>query len=252
MAALADQRAATRHRPLRGVRCVRAAMRFLALHEQDLVAGRPQDFRDLADRRRVHPILSIQKQLPACPNGSAGLLHFLHHALIHLRLRHMRADWRLVVRTAEIAGEWLFADHVLAGPHAAHNHVRMQRRRRADVDHVDFGVGQQRAPVALCVRNAEAAGKLRHAVAERAYDAHLHVEAEHAAIGVHVQRGDETAADQAHSYSLHALTSLPRQSCIFQEGGRQHKSPYRSAQRAPTSCRRCDGRVDPSAARSAH
>ena len=68
MAALPDQRAAAGHRPLGGVGRMGAAVALLGLHEQDLVLGRPQDFRRLGDGRRIDPVLGVHEQPAAGAN----------------------------------------------------------------------------------------------------------------------------------------------------------------------------------------
>ena len=80
MAALADQRAATGHRPLRRMCGMRAAMALLRLHEQNFVPRGAEDFRGLRHRRGVDPVLRIEEQPAARADGGRGLLHLLHHA----------------------------------------------------------------------------------------------------------------------------------------------------------------------------
>ena len=147
MAALADQRAAAAHRPLRRVRGVRAAVALLGLDEQHLVARRAQDLRRLGHGRRIDPVLGVAEQFAARADGGAGGVHLRQHALAHHQLRHLRADRLSVTRLAEIAGERLLADHVLARAHTADDHLRVHRGRGADIDDVDVRVVQQRAPV---------------------------------------------------------------------------------------------------------
>ena len=72
-------------------------------------------------------------------------------------------DW--VVQAAEIACERLFADHMLACPHAGKDHLGVQRRRGADIDDLDVLVGEQLAIVAMRLRNAETLCEVDHPVA---------------------------------------------------------------------------------------
>ncbi len=161
MAAHADQRAAAGHRPLCGMRRMRARVAFLALHEQDLVLCRAQHLRGLGDRRRVDPVLRIHEELAGRFDRGAGRLHLRADALIHQRFRDVLADRRLIAVAAEIAGERLFADHMLAGAHRRHDHRRVQIGRRADVDDVDRGVGDQLIEAAVARRDFVLAREIR-------------------------------------------------------------------------------------------
>jgi hypothetical protein len=203
MAAHAHQRAAAGQRPLRGVRGMRAAVALVALHEQDFVLGGAQDFHGLRNRRRVDPVLRVHEQAPARRDRRRGALHLLHHALIHQRLRHIAADRRLVVGTAEVTGERLLADDVLSRLHGLDDHLGVCRRRRADVDDVDVFVGEQRAVIAMGRGDAMLLGELDDVVAARAGRRHLRVDAVHPRIGIHVQFGDEAAPDQTHPHLRH-------------------------------------------------
>ena len=55
----------------------------------------------------------------------------------------------------------LLAIDVLAGGDRGQRHLLVQRVRRGDVDEVDVGIGDERAPVAGRVRKAERGGGLR-------------------------------------------------------------------------------------------
>ena len=196
MAAHADQRAAAGHRPLRGMRRMRARVALLALHEQDLVFGRAQHLRGLGNRRRVDPVLRIHEELAGRLDRRAGRLHLRADALVHPCLRDMLADRRLIAVAAEIAGERLLADHMLAGTHRRHDHRCVQVRRRADVDDVDAAIGDQLVEAAMARWNPVLARKLHDMIAARRHRRHLDIDAVDAPIGIHVQLGNEAAADQ--------------------------------------------------------
>ena len=136
------------------------------------------------------------KSLPVLLDRRAGRFHFLQHALIHQRLRHMLADRRLVAVAPEIAGERLFADHVLAGLHRIDDHRRVQIGRRADVDDIDIGVGDQVAKAAIRRRDLVAAGKLDDMIASRRDGPDLDIHAVDTPVGMHVQLGHKAAAGQ--------------------------------------------------------
>ena len=76
MASHPDQRAAAGHRPLRGVRGMRAGMALLALHEQDLVFGGLEDLHGLGHRRRVDPVLGIHEEPAGLLDRRAGRFPF--------------------------------------------------------------------------------------------------------------------------------------------------------------------------------
>jgi len=97
----------------------------------------------------------------------------------------------------EIAAKWLFADHVLAGLHRLDDHRRVQIGRRADIDDVDIGVGDQLAKTAVCRRNVVAAGELDDLLAPRRDGLDLDIDAIDPPVGVHVQLGHKAAAGQA-------------------------------------------------------
>ena len=67
MTAHADQRAAAGHRPLRGMRGVRAAVALLGFHEQDLVLGRLEDLDVFRHRRRIDPVFRVHEQPARSP-----------------------------------------------------------------------------------------------------------------------------------------------------------------------------------------
>ena len=101
---------------------MRAAVAFLALHEQDFVLRGFEDFDDFGNRRRVDPVLRIHEQLATGPDGLAGLVHLFHDAFVHQRFRHVFADRGLVAIASEIAGKRLFTNNVLSGLHGFDNH----------------------------------------------------------------------------------------------------------------------------------
>ena len=140
-------------------------MALLGFHEQDLVFRRPHDLRRLGHGRGIDPIFGVHEEPSARADRLAGFVHLLHHPFVHDRLGHMPADRRAVVRPAEIPGERLLTDHVLARAHARDDHFGVQRGRRADVDDVDAPVGQKFAIVAKCLGNAEPLGEVQDVVA---------------------------------------------------------------------------------------
>src|SRR5229473_3388362 len=198
VAAHADERAAAGHRPLRGMRGVRAAVALLGLHEEDLVLGGLQDLDRLRHRRGINPILRVHEKPAAGFDRGAGRVHFLQHAPVHHRLRHMLADRRLVAGPAEIPGEGLLADDVLAPLERRDDHRRVRGRRRADVDDVDIRVGEERAEIAMAVADAVLAREVNDAIAARRHRGHLDLDAVDPLVGVHVQLRGKAAADQAH------------------------------------------------------
>ena len=111
-----------------------------------------QDLHGLGHRRRVDPVFGIHEEPAGLVDRRAGIFHFLQHALVHQRLRHMLADRRFVAVPPEIAGERLFADDVLAGLHRIDDHRGVQIGRRADVDDIEH------------LRSAIRSRKLRYAV----------------------------------------------------------------------------------------
>jgi hypothetical protein len=199
MASHADQRAASRHRPQRGVCGMRSAVAFLRLHEEDLVMRGLEDFDGFRQRRCVHPILGIHEELAAFVDGRAELFHLGHDALEHQRFAHLLADRRRVVRTAEIAGKRLFADDVLSRAHGVDDHLRVQIRRRANIDHVDCRIGEKRTIVAMRLRDFVLLGESLDLIAPRHDRRDLGGDAIDALIGIHMQFGDEAAADETDS-----------------------------------------------------
>ena len=207
MASHADQRAASRHRPKRGVCGMRSAMAFLGLHKEDLVPRGLEDFGRFRQRRRVHPILGIHEELAAFVDGRAELFHLGHDALEHHRFAHLFADRRRVVRTAEIAGKRLLADDVFPRPHGVDDHLRVQIRRRANIDHVDCRIGEKRTIVAMRLRDFVLLGEYLDLIAPRHDRGDLSVDAIDALIGMHMQFGDEAAADETDPYLGHRSTA---------------------------------------------
>jgi hypothetical protein len=194
---------------------VRAAVAFLGFHEQDLVAGGVEDFDGLGQRRRINPVFGIHEQLAAVLDGCAQLRHLGHDVLVHRLLAHMLADWRRIAGTAEIAGERLLADHVLSGPHRIDDHLRMQRRRRADIDDVDRRIGEQRAIVTVGARDLMLLGERLDLIAARDRGHDLGVDAINALIGIHMQFGDEACTDESDPDLGHAGAA-----CLVTRAGR--------------------------------
>ena len=197
MASHPDQRAAAGHRPLRGVRGMRAGVALLPLHEQDFVFRGLEDLHGLGHRRRVDPVLRIHEEPAGLVDRRAGRGHFFQHPLVHQCLGHMLADRQLVAFAPEVARERLFADHMLAGLHRLDDHRRVQIGRRADVDDIDIGVGDQVAKAAIRRRDLVAAGKLDDMIASCRNGPDFNIHAVDTPVGMHVQLGHEAAASQA-------------------------------------------------------
>src|SRR5271169_691841 len=125
MASHTDERTASRHRPLSGVRGMRSAVAFLRFHEQDLVFGGVEDFDGFRYCGCVDPILGIHEELAAGIDRRPGLFHLRHNALIHHRFRYMLANRLLIARLTEIASEWFLADDVLSSAHGVDDHLGM-------------------------------------------------------------------------------------------------------------------------------
>jgi len=196
MASHPDQRAAACHRPLRGVRGMRAGVALLPLHEQDFVFRGLEDLHGLGHRWRVDPVLCIHEEPAGLVDRRTGLGHFFQHPLVHQRFGHMLADRQLVAFATEIATERLFADHMLSGLHRIDDHRSVQIGRRTDVDDIDIRVGDQVAKAAIRCRDLVAAGKFDDLLAPRRNGPDLDIDAVNPPVGVHVQLGHETAAGQ--------------------------------------------------------
>jgi hypothetical protein len=181
---------------------------LLALHEQDLVLCRFEYLHGLGHRRRVDPVLGIHEEFAGAVDRGAGRFHFLEHALIHPRLRHLPADRRRVAVAAEIAAERLFADHVLAGLHRLDDHRGVQLGWRANVDDIDLAVGDQIAKAAIRRRDFVSAGKLHDVVAARRDGPDLNIHAVDAPVAMHVQLRHKAAAGQTDPDFCHR-TCLP-------------------------------------------
>jgi hypothetical protein len=188
---------------------------LLGFHEQDLVAGRVEDFDGLRQRRRIDPVFGIHEELAAVLDRRAQVLQLGHDVLIHRRFGHLRADWRRVARTAEIAGERLLTDHMLSGAHCVDDHLRMQRRRRADIDNIDGRIGQQRTIVAIGLSDLVLLRERLDLIAARYGGHHLGADAVDAFVGVHVQFGDKARADESDPDLGHA-----RAACLLTRAGR--------------------------------
>jgi len=109
----------------------------------------------------------------------------------------MFADRLTIARPAEIAAKRLFADDMLAGLHGADDHLGMQGRWRADIDDVDGTIGEQLPIIAIGLRDAVLYGERRDVIAARDRRGDLGVDAVDALVGIHMQLGDEAAADEA-------------------------------------------------------
>src|SRR4051812_22220253 len=110
----------------------------------------------------------------------------------------MLADRLPVAVAAEIAGERLLADHVLAGLHGGDDHFGMQIGRRADVDDVKLAVCDQLGEAAIDPRDLVAMCKLDDMVAARSDRRDLDIHAVDAPERIHMQLRHEAAADESH------------------------------------------------------
>jgi hypothetical protein len=171
--------------------------------KKNFVFGRFEDFHRLGHGRRIDPVLGIHEELARGFDRGARSFHFLHETLVHQRLAHVLADRRRIAGPAEIAGEWFLADHVLARGHRLDDHLRVQRRRRADIDDVDRRVGEQGEIVAMRLRDAVFLREVHDMVAARHHCRHLRIDAIDALERIHVQFGDKARADQADAYFRH-------------------------------------------------
>src|SRR6185436_10748450 len=130
----------------------------------------------------------------------------------HHCFRHMLADRQLIAFAPEITSERLFADHMLAGLHRLDDHRGVQIRRRADVDDIEIGVGDQIAKAAIRRRDLVATGKLDDMIASSRNGPDFDIHAVNTPVGMHVQLGHEAAAGQTdpdfrHSASAFGLSS---------------------------------------------
>ena len=110
---------------------------------QDAALGGGDQPAHLGDGRGVDPVLGVAERHPRGPHGLAHGLGVGQGAGAHARARHVQADRRAVPGLAEIAGERLLHDDVLAGRGGADGGHVVQGRGQADVDHVDLRPGQK-------------------------------------------------------------------------------------------------------------
>ena len=73
----------------------------------------------------------------------------------------------------------------------------MQGRRRADIDDIDRLVGDEGAIIAMGRGDAMALGEIDDMIAARANGGYLDIHPIDPPISLHMQLGDEAAADQA-------------------------------------------------------
>ena len=137
----------------------------------------------------------------------------------------MLADRRLVAVASEIAGERLFADHMLAGLHRPDDHRAVQIGRRADVDDVDFAIGDQVAEAAVRGRNLVPAGKIDDVVTPGCDGPDFDIDAIDAPVGIHVQLGNEAAAGQADPDFRHSRMPpvVAVRTALYRKGGFPHE-----------------------------
>ena len=158
----------------------------------------------------------------------------------------MPADRRLVAVAPEIAGERLFADHMLARLHRLDDHRAVQIGRCADVDDVDFAVGDQVAKAAIGGGNPVPARKIDHVVAPGGDSPDLDIDAVDAPVGIHVQFGDEAAAGQADPDFLHSRMPpvIAVRTALYRTGGILHEPMARHMPPTAASISAVGGSVD--------
>jgi hypothetical protein len=104
---------------------------------------------------------------------------------------------------------------MFSGSHRIDDHLRMQRRRRADIDDVDRRIGQQRPIVAIGLRDLMFLGERLDLIAARDGRHDLGADAVDALIGVHMQFGDKARTDKSDPDLGHA-----RAACLLTRAGR--------------------------------
>jgi hypothetical protein len=115
----------------------------------------------------------------------------------------MLADGLLVAGLAEITGKRLLADDVLSGLHRRDDHFGVEGGRSANIDDVDLRIGKEQPVVAMGLRDAMFPGELLDMIAARHNGRDLDIDPIDPLVGIHVQLGEEAAADQANAYFRH-------------------------------------------------
>ncbi len=113
----------------------------------------------------------------------------------------------------------------------------MQSRRRADIDDIDGRIGEQDAIVAMRRADAMLLRERLNVVAARHDGRDLGVDAIDALIGVHMQLGDEAAADQADFYFRHSNALPPALPRRLGDVTRENDRPARGGYGADRSVR---------------
>ena len=131
MAALGDQRPAALNAPDPVHRRMRSAVRFLAGHAQNLRLRLLHDLALFLDGGSVDEVFRIAEDDSGASHGFAQAPGFGHHFVQHLPL--VVALGRPVE-----ASQRLFHDDVLAGRRRLQDVLAVRRRRRADIQHIDF------------------------------------------------------------------------------------------------------------------
>ena len=141
------QSAAARLIPFACHRTAGAFQALLALHKKQLCLFSPDDLSGLLHRCGINEVFCIHELL-------TGLFHHLFQAVHlgqalakHLTLRYRNSDI-LLYRPAEVSGQRLFADNMLACLHGLYSDGCMQKRRKYDINHFNFRILQQQTVIA--------------------------------------------------------------------------------------------------------
>src|ERR1700733_5270881 len=135
VAALADHRSAAAKSPGAVVRRMRTAVRLFAQHPQYLGAALDEDLTLLLYGGRVDPIFRIADALPAAMGGGQDTGTTGHRVAQHRFLGEgITAKARVAV--AEVPGEGLLDNDVLALLQRLNGEMFVRRRRRAQIDDV--------------------------------------------------------------------------------------------------------------------
>src|ERR1700677_2628102 len=108
----------------------------------------------------------------------------------------MLADRSLVAFAPEIAGERLLANDMLASSHCIYDHGGVQIRRRADVDNVEFPVGDQVGKASVRPRYPVPGRKRDNMLSPRSDCPDFDVDAVDTPISGHVKLRNKAAPDQ--------------------------------------------------------
>ena len=136
----ADQDAAASLVPLASHGGAGAFQALLTLHEQHLALLGADDLSGLLDRSGIDEVLGVQELLVGRVHHFLQLVHDGHDLSIHLGL--LGPAHILLAGLAEIAGERLLTDDMLAGLQGLDGHGAVEERRGDDVDDIDLRVCQ--------------------------------------------------------------------------------------------------------------